>query len=385
MRRLSTSLIHGHDYRDERLGVFIPPIYLTAIYEQIGEARRSDRGKDLKYSREENVTVRAFERILSKIELGDDALAFSSGMAAISTTLLCLLDSSRRVIIPLESYGATIQLVDDLRKFNVSVVKVWPSTEAIADAIKGDKDVVFVETMTNPMLRVIDVREVAKACRERGATLIVDNTFVTPVLYNPLPDGADVVVHSVTKYISGHNDVVGGAVISRREIIDQLWDWRRKLGTIMSPFDAYMCIRGVKTLEVRFERQSRSALEIAEFLHDHPKVEEVHYPGLKDSPYHDVACRLFKRRMFGAVVSFKIKGGINEVEKLMRSLRIIRPTPSLGGVESLLTYPITSAARGIPVDSLKELGITESLLRLSVGLEDVEDLKEDLDRALQTI
>jgi len=383
--RFATRLVHGHGFFDEETGAFIPPIYQTAIFEQpdkrTGETRLTDRGTELKYSREENPTVRALEHALAALEEADDALAFASGMAAISTTYIALLRHGSRLIVPAEAYGTTIQLAAELSKFGVEVVKVWPSTEAIVEAIKAG-DTVLVETITNPTLRVMDIPEIAKTCGEEGATLIVDNTFASPVIYTPLTDGAHLAVESLTKYIAGHNDVVGGCVAGPTQQVRELWDWRRRMGSIMPPFEAFLVLRGLKTLEVRYERQSRTAFEIAEFLEDHPRVEEVMYPGLSSSPYKEVADRIFKRRLYGGVVSFRVKGGRSTALKVLSSIRVVKPSPSLGGTESLLTYPVISAAKTIPEEERRRLGITEDLLRLSVGLEDPEDLKEDLDAAL---
>jgi len=383
--RDSTKIVHGHGFFEEETGAFIPPIYLSAMFEQpdrrTGETRLTDRGTELKYSREENPTVRALERALAAVEEAEDALAFSSGMGAISTLYVALLKQGSRLLVTAEGYGTTIQLAGDLAKFGVKVVKMWPSAEAFVEAVKED-DVVLLETITNPTLKVVDVPEVAKRCREVGATLLVDNTFATPVLYRPAADGTTLCVESLTKYIAGHNDVVGGCVAGPRTFLAELWDWRRKLGTIMHPFEAYLTLRGLKTLEVRFERQSRTAQEIAEFLSEHPRVEEVLYPGLSSSPYKRVADRIFRKRLYGGVVSFKVKGGRSEAFKVLSKVRIVKAAPSLGGTESLLTYPVISAARMIPEEERLKLGITENLLRLSVGLEDPEDLKEDLDQAL---
>lgn len=377
--------MQGHGFYDEETGAFIPPIYQTAIFEQpdrrTGETRMTDRGTELKYSREENPTVRALEHALAAVEEAEDALAFASGMAAISTAYVALLRSGSRLVAPAEAYGTTIQLATELSKFGVRVVKTWPSTDDIIQAIKP-RDLVLVETVTNPTLRVIDVPEVAKRCREEESILVVDNTFASPVVYRPLVDGAHLVVESLTKYIAGHNDVVGGCLAGPAQQIKELWDWRRRMGCIMHPFEAFLVLRGLKTLEVRFERQSRTALHIAEFLEDHPHVGEVMYPGLASSPYKSIADKMFARRLYGGVVSFKVKGGKEEALRVLSRVRVIKPSPSLGGVESLLTYPVISAAKTIPEEDRRRLGITEGLLRLSVGLEDPEDLIEDLDAAL---
>ncbi|MGC8932206.1 MAG: cystathionine gamma-synthase family protein [Candidatus Methanodesulfokora sp.] len=382
----STTAIHGHGFLDESYGAFIPPLYLTAIFEQRGEPRLSDRGLELKYSREENPTVRALEKVLAKLEQGIDAVAFNSGMAAISTLFMSLLHSNAKVILPMEVYGSTMDLLMKLsQKFPVNVEIVFPETENIAEKIKERKpDIVFVETLTNPTLRVIDVEVLARECADSHCVLVVDNTFATPLLFNPMEKGARFVVHSLTKYIAGHNDVIGGCVVvSRRDDLEALWDWRRLIGGIIQPFEAYLTLRGIKTLEVRLEKASRSAQAIAEFLCGHPAVEKVFYPGLGDNPYKPIADRMFKRKLYGGVVSFTVKGGEKSALHVLRKVRIIKPSPSLGGAETLLTYPVKSAAKPIPEDMRTAIGITSGLLRLSVGLEDVDDLIKDLDQALQ--
>ncbi len=389
-RRSSTEAIHGHGYLDRERGVFKVPIYQTAVFEYpdsvTGGPRLSDRGLDLKYSREENHTVRALEKILGKLERGVDCLAFGSGMAAIVATYLSKLKAGSKVLVPLECYGTTQEFAQNLSKFGVECILARSDTDEFLERLGDGISLTLVETLTNPMVRVIDVKEIAKRCAELGVPLIVDNTFSTPLLYNPLDDGAWVTVHSLTKYIAGHNDVVGGAVImGSEEDAEVLWNWRRKLGSIMSPFDAFLTIRGVATLEARFEKQARSALEIAEFLEDHPKIEKVYYPGLSSSPYKSIADRIFKRRLYGGVLSFKVRGGQREALEVLRGTELIKPSPSLGGVESLLTYPIWTAAKNMSREQMKMLEISENLLRLSVGLEDVEDLKEDLGKALSRV
>ena len=382
-----TEAIHGHDFYDEKLGAFLVPIYQMAIFEQpdrmTGETRKTDRGTDLKYSREENPTVRALEHILAKLDGGEDALGFSSGMAAIAAIYMALLRSGSRMVVSKEAYGTTIQLAEDLAKFGVETVLAGPDTEKIVEAIEPGTSLVLIETMTNPCLRIVDVPEVAKRCREVGARLVVDNTFVTPILYRPLKDGVDLVVHSATKYLAGHNDVVAGAVVGSKNLVDDVvWDWRRKLGSILAPFEAFLVIRGLKTLEVRIRRHCGNARAVAEYLSEHPRVAEVMYPGLPDNKYRKTAEKLLRDGLYGGMVSFRVRGGEEAAKKVLRKVRIIKPSPSLGGPESLLTYPIISAAAKMPPEIREELGITEDLLRLSVGLEDVDDIISDLDQAL---
>jgi len=383
--RLSTRLIHGHGHEDP-LGAVVPPIYVSSIHRFVdeGECSRSDRGVPYKYLREENPTVRAFERVLGSIE-GGECVAFCSGMAAISAVVMAFARRGGRVVALMEMYSTTIKLLEELSKLvGFELVKAWPSTESVVEALSRGADLVLVECMTNPTLKVLDVEEIAKAARDSGTTLVVDNTFTTPLLLRPLKLGAQVSIHSVTKYIAGHNDVLGGAAIASSDLWERVWEWRRMLGTTMHPLEAYLAMRGAKTLEIRFEKQCRSAQAVAEFLAEHPRIEEVHYPGLPSDPHHSLAKRLFERPLFGAVVSFKVRGGLEEAKKVLRKVRIVSPAPSLGGTESLISIPALSAARYIDPETRRRLGITENLLRLSVGLEDVNDIIEDLDQALQS-
>jgi cystathionine gamma-synthase len=386
-RRFSTDSIHGHDYYDVETGAFKVPLYLSAIFEhpdrRTGKARQSDRGFEQKYSREENPTVRALERVVTKLEKGAEALAFNSGMAAIAATYLSSLQSGDNIVVTKECYGTTQELALNLTKFGIRTTLAGPETEDFLLKIDKGVRLVLVETITNPLLRVVDIRRISERCKEVGASLVVDNTFATPVVYNPLEDGAWLVIHSTTKYMGGHNDAVGGALVTDDAVdLTDLWEFRRRLGSIMSPFEAFLALRGVSTLTVRFREQCRTALALAEYLSTHPKVESVHYPGLSDSPYHETAKRLFRESLYGGVLSFKVKGGQREALNVLKAVKVVKPSPSLGGVESLLNYPITSAAKTVSPAIRKELGIGDNLLRFAVGLEDVEDLRDDLSQAL---
>jgi cystathionine gamma-synthase len=390
LARFSTESIHGHDYYDLETGTFKVPLYLSTVFEhpdrRTGEARKSDRGFEQKYSREENPTVRAFEKVIEKLEKGSQALAFNSGMGGIAAVYLSALSAGDTLIISKESYGTTQDLALNLAKFGVKTILAGPETEDFVEKINQGVSMVLVETITNPQARVVDVRSIAKRCKEVGARLVVDNTFATPLLYKPLLDGAWVTLHSVTKYIGGHNDLIGGALALNDSMdLIELWEFRRRLGSIMGPFEAFLALRGISTLKVRFETQSNNALAVAEFLQGHPKVEEVYYPGLKTSPYHKTARDLFSENLYGGLLSFKVKGGKKEALEVLRKVQVIKPSPSLGGTESLLNYPITSASKTLPPRIRKELGIGDNLLRLALGLEDLEDLKEDLSQALSAI
>lgn len=366
-------------------GSVIPPIYLSAIYRYINEdySVKSDRGLVVKYSREENPTLRVLERIIARLEGVDDSLAFASGMGAVSTALLSHLDSGMKVVVPKEMYSTTLQLLMELsERIGFKLVTTWPSAESIEEAVDKETALVLLEVMTNPTLKVIDLARLSQTLPLDRTLLIVDNTFTTPLLLKPAEFGARLVIHSTTKYLAGHNDVVGGVAAGPTKEIESLWEWRRMLGTTQAPFEAYLTIRGIKTLEVRFEKQCRTAAAVAEYLADHPRVEEVMYPGLSTDPYNSIAKKLFSKQLYGAVLSFKVKGSQDEAVKILKKLKVITPSPSLGGTESLITLAAASAARYIPPEDRKALGISDNLLRLSIGLEDPEELIEDLGRAL---
>jgi cystathionine gamma-synthase len=385
----ATDSIHGHGYYDVESGAFRVPLYLTTIFEhpdrRTGESRKSDRGFEQKYSREENPTVRGFEKVIAKLERAHEALAFNSGMGGIAAVYLTALSSGDTMVITKESYGTTQDLALNLSKFGIKTVLAGPETEDFLQKIKPGVALVLVETMTNPLVRIVDIPAITKRCKEVGARLVVDNTFATPLLYRPLERGAWLSVHSVTKYIGGHNDLVGGAIALNDPLdLVELWEFRRRLGSIMGPFEAFLALRGVSTLKARFDVQCKSALALAKFLDDHPKVEAVYYPGLRDSPYRKTADKLFlEKGLYGGVLSFKVKGGKQKAIDVLKKIRLVKPSPSLGGTESLLNYPVTSASKTISPAVRKELGIGDDLLRLALGLEDVDDLKADLDQALR--
>ncbi|MDG6914554.1 MAG: cystathionine gamma-synthase family protein [Nitrososphaerota archaeon] len=388
MPKPSTDSIHGHGYFDVETGAFKVPLYLTTIFEhpdkRTGESRKSDRGFEQKYSREENPTVRGFERVMAKLEGAKDSLAFGSGMAAISCVYLSSLKSGDTVVVSKESYGTTQDLALNLAKFGVKTVLAGPDTGDLRDKVKPGVSLVLLETITNPLVRVVDVPAIARRCREVGARLVVDNTFATPLLYRPLEGGAWLSVQSATKYIGGHNDVVGGTVaLDDPNDLAQLWDFRRRMGSIMMPFESFLALRGAASLSARFRVQCGNALEMAKLLKDHPRVERVYYPGLRDDPYRKVADGIFREKgLYGGVLSFKVKGGRAKALGVLKKVELVKPSPSLGGTESLLNYPITSASRSISPSVKEELGISENLLRLSLGLEDAGDLWADLERAL---
>ncbi|MCS7140296.1 MAG: cystathionine gamma-synthase family protein [Candidatus Nezhaarchaeota archaeon] len=386
MQKETTNAIHGGEEVTEGLVSFITPIYQTAVFPYpIGNGKKF-RGRPLKYSREDNPTNIVLEKRLATLEGGDDALVFSSGMAAIAACFFHLLRSGSKLVVSRDVYGVTIMLARSFEKYNVKVELRGPDVHDLVDAVKNSDNniIVLVESISNPILRVMDLDLLASACRDSGAILIVDNTFATPLNLKPLSHGADIVVHSLTKYIAGHNDVVGGTIISNGKIIEEIWTTRTRLGCTLDPHAAFLILRGLKTLGARLRVSQENARAIAEFLEDHPKVSRVYYPGLPSHPTYEIAKKIL--RGYGSVVSFEIKGGgENEARKFLSSLKIIKPSPSLGGCESLATHPASSSHKDIPKEERGKLGITDGLIRLSIGLEDVNDLIEEIDHALKAI
>jgi cystathionine gamma-synthase len=357
----------------------IDPVHVSVGYKHPpDECIVTGHGGPVKYSREDNPTVLSLEAKLASLENAATALAFNSGMAAISSLILGEMMENTLLIVHWEVYGGTSLLIKELTaNTNLRAIRVYPDTESIIEAIRPGS-IVFLETMTNPTLKIVDVDQVIKAARDESAVVVVDNTFATPIIYKPLNRGADYSVESLTKYISGHNDVLGGSIAANRSL-DHIWKWRTLLGGIIQPVEAYLVERGLKTLYLRFKKSSETALAVAEFLEDHPRVDEVFYPGLESSPYKSIADKIFEERLYGGVVSFKVKGlTTGNIREYLSKLRLIHPSPSLGGTESLLTYPVLSSSKYIPGDIRDRLGIKENLLRLSVGLEDEQEIIEDL-------
>lgn len=372
-RGLATRAIH--EGNSEGIDI-IPPIYQTAIFKHPFGAQI--RGRELKYSREDNPTVNLLEKRMAALEGGEDCLAFSSGMAAISTLVMGTLSKGDTILTSKEIYGATLILFRSLEKFGIKVEAVL--NESVKDHIGRNTKMVFVETITNPTLKVSDIPSLIRVCKENGVIMVVDNTFATPVNFRPLELGADYVVESATKYLGGHNDVIAGILAGSN--LDQIWEWRRNLGGSLDPFAAYLVIRGLKTLKLRVQEHNRRAQEIAEYLEAHRKVKKVHYPGLRSSRYFETASKFL--RGFGGVVAFEVDDG-EKAQRLLRSFKLIKTAPSLGGAETLITHPASSSHKNISPAERKELGIEDGLLRISIGLEDIEDIIKDLEQGLDSI
>ncbi len=378
--KFSTRAIHVGQKADPLTGSTIIPIYSSSTYTQ----EEIEKHKGYEYSRTGNPTRQALESCTASLEDGEYGLAFASGMAAIAATL-SILRPGDHVVATEDLYGGTYRLFEQVyREQGIKVTYADGRTlETLSVAIRPKTRLVWIETPTNPLLQLVDIEAVASICRSRGVLLVVDNTFATPYLQRPLTLGAHVVVHSTTKYINGHSDLVGGAVItSDRELFKAIKFYQNAAGAVPSPFDCWLTLRGIKTLAVRMKAHQENALAVAEFLQHHPFVESVRYPGLPSHPQHELA----KKQMhgFGGMVSFQICGGREEANVFFKTLKVFSFAESLGGVESLACYPSAMTHGSIPKEERERRGITDGTIRLSVGIEDKEDLIVDLEQALDT-
>jgi cystathionine gamma-lyase len=377
--KFSTKAIHAGQEPEPTTGAVITPIFQTATYVQAspGEYEIYD------YTRTANPTRSALEKCMASIEDGQYGLAFASGMAAM-TAILSLLNAGDHVVSCDDVYGGSYRLFEAvMRRYNVNIDYVpTHDIRAYERAILPNTKMIWVESPTNPLLRLIDIRAVAKIAHQHGLLLVVDNTFASPYFQQPLKLGADIVMHSTTKYINGHSDLIGGAVVTNDEKIYQsIKFYQNAAGGVPSPFDAWLTLRGIKTLAVRMRQHEENAKAVAAFLANHPHVGDVYYPGLPSHPDYELA----RKQMtgFAGMVSFRVKGTYANVHQVVRRFKIFKLAESLGGVESLVCHPAIMTHASIPADIRETRGITKTLLRLSVGIEDVEDLILDLDQALE--
>lgn len=373
-----TRAIHTGQPPDPTTGAIMTPVYLTSTYAQSSPGVH----KGYEYSRSHNPTRKAYEACVADLEGGDHGFAFASGLSA-SSIVMQLINSGDHVIAGDDMYGGTFRLFDKVFKPNGYDFSYVDFTRAanIDKAFKPRTKLVWIETPTNPMLKLADIAAIAERVHAKGALLAVDNTFMSPYFQRPLEHGADIVVHSSTKYINGHSDVVGGvAVVKDKALADKIAFFSNAMGPIASPFDSYLAMRSLKTLAVRMKAHQENALAVAEFLVKHPKIEKVIYPGLKSHPQHELA----KKQMhgFGGMVSVVLNGGIKETRGFLESVRIFTLAESLGGVESLVNHPAIMTHASVPPETRKALGISDSLVRLSVGIESKADLIHDLEQAL---
>jgi cystathionine gamma-lyase len=378
--RFDTRAVHVGNEPDELTGAVTPPIYTSSTFAQAGIGKT----KGYEYSRSGNPTRARLERAVADLEGGKFGLAFASGLAA-ETAVAGLLVKGDHVLICNDVYGGTFRLFNQVfRNFGVSFDRVDARNPAnLEKAVKPNTRMVWLESPTNPLMLVLDIAKVAKVSSSRGLTLTVDNTFASPCLQNPLKLGATIVVHSTTKYIGGHSDLVGGAVVtSDQAVYEKLKFLQNATGSVPSPFDCYLALRGIRTIHLRMERHSKNALAVAQTLRDDKaRVEEVRYPFLKGSPSYEIA----KRQMSagGGMIAFRIKGGYPAASKFLESLKVFTLGESLGGVESLAEHPSRMTHSSIPAAERKKIGIADDLIRLSVGVEDTGDLVEDVKGALR--
>ena len=378
--RFSTICIHAGQEPDPATGAIITPIYQTSTYVQ--EALGKHKGYE--YARTQNPTRAAMEANIAAIEHGKAAFAFASGMAA-TGAVMTLLQSGDHVVVTDNTYGGTYRLFERvLRKYQLDFTYVDTSnTSAIAAAIGPQTKMLFLETPTNPTLRLTDLAAACEVAHKRGVAVVVDNTFASPYVQRPIDFGADIVVHSTTKFLNGHSDSVGGVVVlTRDEHIEWLRFVQNAEGAIISPMDAWLVLRGTKTLPIRMERHNANAAALAEFLASHPKVKQVHYPGLPSHPQHALASR--QMRGFGGLISFAL-GSLENARALLNNVRLMALAESLGGVETLISHPATMTHASVPAEMRQRIGVTDDLVRVSVGIEDIDDLKEDLAQALSAV
>ena len=377
-----TRAIHGGQHPDPSTGAVMPPIYQTSTYAQ--SAPGVHQGYE--YSRTQNPTRHALERALASIEGGTHGLAFGSGLAAVDACMK-LLAPGDEVISTNDLYGGTYrQFVKVYEKYGLKFHFTPMGNAAdVAALVNANTKMIWVETPTNPMLNVIDIAAVAEVAKKVGALLVVDNTFATPYLQQPLDLGADIALHSATKYLGGHSDVVLGALVVKDEALaEKLYFLQNATGAVCGPMDSFLVLRGIKTLHVRMDRHQENALELADYLRQHPAVSRVVFPGFDDHPGHAVAKK--QMRGFGGMISFAVKSDtFEDASKVVSALKVFTLAESLGGVESLAGHPASMTHASIPKAQREESGVTDGLIRLSVGIEDVRDLKADLDTALSVL
>jgi len=376
---LGTRAIHAGQHPDPSTGAIMTPIYATSTYVQESPGKH----KGYEYSRTQNPTRMAYERCVADLEGGMAGFAFASGLAA-AATILDLLDSGSHVIAMDDLYGGTYRLFEKVRRrsagLDFSFLDLNDSA-AMKAALKPNTRMIWAETPTNPMLKLVDLARVAAFAKKHGLILVVDNTFCSPMIQRPLEYGADLVLHSATKYLNGHSDMVGGIVVAgSKELAESMGFLQNSVGAVAGPFDAFLAMRGLKTLHLRMKAHCESALELAKWLEKHPAVERVIYPGLKSHSQHALA----KRQMngFGGIITIEVKGGLKKAKRMLERCELFALAESLGGVESLIEHPAIMTHASVPIAIRKRLGISDGLIRLSVGVEDLADLRVELTYAL---
>jgi cystathionine gamma-lyase len=378
--KFATRAIHAGQEPDPTTGAVMTPIYATSTYAQSSPGIH----KGYEYARTQNPTRMAFERCVADLESGRQGFAFASGLAA-SATLLDALPAGSHIVALDDLYGGTYRLFERVRKTSANLTVTFTDMGERAKleaSIRPDTRMIWVESPSNPLLKLVDLAMVASVARERRILAVADNTFATPYVQRPLEFGFDVVLHSVTKYLNGHSDMVGGviAIGANSELAERLSFLHNAVGAVLSPFDSFLALRGLKTLHLRMARHSESALAIAQRLSHHAKIARVHYPGLPEHPQHALASR--QMNGFGGMVTLVLRGGLGDARRFLERLRIFVCAESLGGVESLAEHPAIMTHASLPAAIRAQLGIDDSLVRLSVGVEDVDDLIADIEQAL---
>ena len=377
-----TRAIHAGQEPDPTTGAIMTPIYTSSTYVQ--ESPGVHKGYD--YSRSINPTRKALEACVADLEGSSYGYAFSSGMAACSTVLE-VLNSGDHVIAMDDLYGGTYRLFEDVRKRSAGLEFTFSDLSdfsTVESSIRNNTKMIWVETPTNPLLKIVDLKKIAKFAKENNLISVCDNTFCSPYIQNPLELGFDIVVHSATKYLNGHSDLIGGIVVCsnhKTELADQILYLQNAIGSIMNPFDSFLLLRSLKTLAVRMERHCENTMQIASFLDSHEAIEKVIYPGLQSHPQHDLAKKQMKR--YGGMLTLILKGGLDSARLFLERTEIFSLAESLGGVESLIEHPAIMTHASIPPDVREEIGITDGLVRLSVGIESLDDLIQDLTVALK--
>jgi cystathionine gamma-synthase len=385
----ATQSVHAGELRQQEANAITTPIYQTStfwfhdsqevIHYQEGKTEREE------YGRYGNPTWRAVERKLSELEGGEESVLFASGMCAATTTFMSLLPPGSHLIVTSECYRRTRQFIRQyLSRMNVETTVIEPAnTQALADAIQDNTAIFFTESPTNPYLRVSDIPEITRVAHERDVRVIVDSTFATPVNHCALSDGADLVIHSATKYLGGHNDLLAGTITGAKEIVEPVRDTLGVFGGIIDSHAAWLLLRGIKTLAVRMDRHNANGLAVARWLEGHPKIRQVWYPGLESHPDHETAKRLMAG--FGGVVTFEIETDLEGAMRFVDATRIPYQAPSLGGVETLIELPVTMSYWDVPKPERLEMGITDSLVRYACGIENSDDLIADLEQSLEKV
>lgn len=377
--KFETKAIWVGQSADQATGATIVPIYQTSTFTQ----EEVNKNKGYEYSRVGNPTRSAFDACIASLEEGKYGLSFSSGLAA-EHAIFSILRPGDHVVVPEDMYGGTYRLIKEmLEPYNINFTFTdFTDLDALQKAFLPATKMVWIETPTNPMLRIFDIEAISRLAHQRKALSVVDNTFASPFFQKPLLLGADIIVHSTTKYINGHSDIIGGAVILNDKVLyDKILLTQKSIGAVPSPFDSWLTLRGVKTLAIRMSQHEKNAKLVAGFLEKHPNVEKVFFPGLETHPGHEIAIK--QMTGFGGIVSFRLKGGLQECNNFFKKLKIFQLADSLGGVESLANYSALMTHEAFPADLRIKIGVTENLIRLSVGIEHIDDLLEDLKTALK--